>query len=1090
MTHREKPPTPEPALRARAEAAATVRSTPPPIASNTWPVEAKALLHDLHVHQIELELQNEELRRAHEEVEASRSRYFDLYDLSPAGYCTVSAGGMIVVANLTLATMLDMPRSALVTHPFSSCILPEAQDIFYRFRRALLAAWTAGANLTAHERSRELQLKRRNGTPVWVTLTGSVITAEGGEPALNLAVIDISERKAAEAALREREFRHGAILDSLKASTAVLDERGAIVFVNEEWKKFAVDNEAPDLSTQAVGQDYLAVCDRAAFYPDDTDAVAVAAGLRAVLTGERPFFEREYPCHTATAQRWFLLTIVRLVGSHAGVVITHADITAVKRAEETLARTAELLERTGELGKIGGWSVDLTTMQLTWTRETFRIAERDTGVEPTLEEGLALFAAEARPVIAAAVQSTIDAGTSYDLELPIITFKGNRRLVQTQGFAELRDGKPIRIYGTFQDITERRRAEREQREAELRVDLALRGGSLGLWDWDIPSGSLSVNERWLTMLGLDRASSPPSVELWNALVHPDDAPRLRLLLDELFRNPTGVEFETEIRVRHRDGRDLWIVDRGQVVERAADGSPLRIVGTHMDITERRRVEARLRRLVESDVQGVLLWNAQGDITDANGAFLAMIGYTRDELVAGLINWRSITPPEFAVRDEQAIREAVTTGICASYEKDFIRRDGSRVPVLIGAASFEDDPSSGVAFVVDLTDRKLAERQLVRGQRLQSLGTLTSGIAHDMNNMLNPIVSSIELLRAGSRSAEERAVIDILATSAMRGKELVKQILTFSRGGVGSRVSMPVVDTLRDLQSTVRDTFPRSVEFRLSVAPGVGAIVADPTQIHQVFLNLCLNARDAMPKGGTLGVDVTSVNIPDVPRGQLADMAAGAYVRVSVTDTGSGMPPETLEQVFDPFFTTKAVGEGTGLGLSMVRGIVASHGGYVTVASRLGHGTTFTVYLPASAPHATNDAARGQTTLPQGAGETILVVDDEMAVRTVTQRMLERFGYRVLIASGGAEALTIYAERRGDIRLVMTDLSMPDMNGVALTRALRGQEASVPIVVASGFLSDDEMAEIMALRSAGTVAVVHKPYTAFELLNLLRTLLHA
>ncbi len=968
MTDREPPATPDTALRARAEAAATARTAPAETASETWPAEAKGTLQDLHVHQIELEMQNEELRRTYAELEASRARYFDLYDLSPVGYCTVSERGVILVANLTLATLLDVPRSTLVSHPFSGCILPDDQDIFYRFRRALLAAWSAGANPDAHQRACELRLKPRNGTPVSVTLTGSVVTAEGGEPALNLAVTDISERKA---------------------------------------------------------------------------------------------------------------------------------------AEVTLARTTELLERTGELGKIGGWSVDLTTMQLAWTRETFRIAERDAAVEPSLEEGIELFAPEARPVIAAAVQSAIDTGTSYDLELPIITFKGNRRLVQTQGFAEMRDGTPIRIYGTFQDITERRRAEREQRDAELHVDLALRGGSLGLWDWDIPSGRLAVNDRWLTMLGLDRASSPPSIELWNSLVHPDDMPRLRQLFDEVIQNPAGVEFEAEIRARHRDGRDVWIVDCGQVVERAADGSPVRVVGTHMDITERRRGEARLRRLVESDAQGVLFWNAQDDITDANGAFLAMIGYSRDELVAGVITWRLITPPEFANRDDAALQEARTTGICASYENEFLRRDGSRVPVLICAAAFEDDPSSGVAFVVDLTDRKLAERQLIRGQRMQSLGTLTSGIAHDMNNMLNPIVSSIELLKAGSRSADELEVIDILATSATRGKELVKQILTFSRGGVGPRVRMQVVDTLNDLQKTIRDTFPHSVEFLLSVAPGVGAITADPTQIHQVFLNLCLNARDAMPQGGTLSMDVTEVTVPSTPRGQLADLAAGAYVRVAVTDTGSGMRPETIEQIFDPFFTTKGVGEGTGLGLSTVRGIVVSHGGYVTVDSRLGHGTTFAVYLPAAAPHTANaaphtanaeqhtanDEQRSKAPLPHGTGETILVVDDEMAVRTVTRRMLERFGYHVLVAGNGADALAIYAERRADIRLVMTDLAMPGMNGLVLARALQDQMAPVPIVVSSGFLAHDEMDKIEALRSTGTIAVVQKPYSAIELLTVLQSLLH-
>jgi CheY-like chemotaxis protein len=300
--------------------------------------------------------------------------------------------------------------------------------------------------------------------------------------------------------------------------------------------------------------------------------------------------------------------------------------------------------------------------------------------------------------------------------------------------------------------------------------------------------------------------------------------------------------------------------------------------------------------------------------------------------------------------------------------------------------------------------------------------------------------------------------------------------------------MQVVDTLHDLEKTIRDTFPPSVEFRLSAAPGVGAINADPTQMHQVFLNLCLNARDAMPTGGTLSVDVTAVTIPDAPRGRLADMAAGAYVRVSVTDTGDGMRPEIIEQVFDPFFTTKPVGEGTGLGLSMVRGIVTGHGGYVTVDSQLGHGTTFAVYLPAAAPPPTNDARRSQGPPPHGAGETILVVDDELAVRTLTKFLLERFGYHVLTAGGGAEALAIYAERRADVRLVITDLSMPGMNGVDLTRALQEQMSPVPVVVASGFMSDDQLAQIEALRRAGNVSAIQKPYTANELLSLLQSLL--
>ncbi len=302
-----------------------------------------------------------------------------------------------------------------------------------------------------------------------------------------------------------------------------------------------------------------------------------------------------------------------------------------------------------------------------------------------------------------------------------------------------------------------------------------------------------------------------------------------------------------------------------------------MLGVCTDITEQRRTEARFRRLVDSNVQGVFFWNTSGETTGANDAFLRMVGYTRDDLDAGRIRWAEMTPPELVEQDRRALSELAATGVCQPFEKEFIRRDGSRVPILAGPAMFEDNQNEGFCFVVDLSERKRLEQQFLRAQRVESIGTLAGGIAHDLNNILAPIMLSVGLLRSESDAPKTRAILKMVADSAQRGADMVGQVLSFARGLEGRKTEVQPKLLFKELEQIIKDTFPKNVQLRFSVPTDTWTLFGDPTQLHQILLNLCLNARDAMPDGGSLIISAAN-HILDEHCPKLDNQAkAGRYV---------------------------------------------------------------------------------------------------------------------------------------------------------------------------------------------------------------------
>jgi len=388
---------------------------------------------------------------------------------------------------------------------------------------------------------------------------------------------------------------------------------------------------------------------------------------------------------------------------------------------------------------------------------------------------------------------------------------------------------------------------------------------------------------------------------------------------------------------------------------------------------------------------------------------------------------------------------------------------------------------------DVTDKKQLEQQFLRAQRLESIGTLASGIAHDLNNVLAPIIMSLKLFRPKLADPEDQELLLALDSSARRGADIVKQVLTFARGVEGARQPVDLKRLVGELEKIARDTFPRSIQINVSIDDEIGRTVGDSTQIYQVLMNLFVNARDAMPNGGCLTLTGGNVVLDDQTARLHPDALPGRYVVLSVFDSGSGIPPELMTRIFDPFFTTKEVGKGTGLGLPTALTIVKSHGGFINVYSEIGRGTEFKVYLPAENGVVLTEQEVTIHQIPRGNGELILVVDDEPTIRQVTKATLIDQGYDAIAASDGAEAVALFAREKGRIKLVVTDMMMPLMDGLALIQALQKMDRHVRVIAVSGLL--DGSAPPQALQTAH-VNFLQKPFTAEKLLIAINEMLHA
>jgi len=498
-----------------------------------------------------------------------------------------------------------------------------------------------------------------------------------------------------------------------------------------------------------------------------------------------------------------------------------------------------------------------------------------------------------------------------------------------------------------------------------------------------------------------------------------------------------------------------------------------------DISERKRFEEQVRE------QAALLDKAQDAISvgDLNHRIIywnqgaeRLYGWTVPEAIGqnALELFHQKKQPEL----EQARQAVHATG---EWSGELKQTSKSGADVIVQSRwtlvrGTDGQPKSILVIATDITEKKKLQAQFLRAQRLESIGTLASGIAHDLNNVLAPIMMSVTLLQESLGDDKNARLLETLRLSAERGADMVKQILSFTRGQESSRCLVNLKHLVSDLAKILRETFPKTIQIRTSSAKDQWAIIADATQMHQVLMNLAVNARDAMPQGGSLTVQTENIILDEVHPCLHVEAKPGRYVALTVSDTGIGISPEMLDKIFDPFVTTKAPGKGTGLGLSTTLSIVRNHGGFIVTDSQVGKGTQFKIYFPAVETDSSLGVPEVKFEPPRGRGERILVVDDEKAFQEITKAIFNQYGYRVLTAGDGAEALAIFAQHKGEIDVVLTDMMMPFLDGPATMRALQHIDPEVRIIAASGLAEN----ELIAQKFPNAVFLA-KPFTTEKLL---------
>jgi PAS domain S-box-containing protein len=743
--------------------------------------------------------------------------------------------------------------------------------------------------------------------------------------------------------------------------------------------------------------------------------------------------------------------------------------------------TEALLKMAERVARLNAWRVDLPSFDLVWSDEVRAIPELPEGFVPITEEAIESYLPEQRPLVRTAIAACVENGTPFDLELGLVTATGRHMWIRVIGEAVRDDsGNVCRLDGATQDVTARRHAVEEARRLSSEVSDTLEHISDGLCTIDRNWRFTFLNREAERQVGRSRESQIGQ-RIWD--VYPD---------------MLGSVFETSYRHAMASGEtvefEAWFEPLSSWFSVRAYPAPQGLAIYFYNVTEQRAAreqarvsEERFRLLARATNDAIWDWDLVTNVTWRNEGFQKLFGQLSadDSLVS---DWTTRIHADDRERVMDGIHRAIEgDGEAWSDEYRYVRQDGSVAHVFDRGYIIRDPegrPTRMIGGMADLTERKKLESQLLRAQRLESIGTLAGGIAHDLNNILSPILMSVGLLKADEQSASRISLLDTIDSSSRRASDMVRQVLAFARGVEGKRLQVNIRHLFRDVQKIMRETLPKNIDLLFTAPNNLWLINADVTQLHQVLMNLCVNARDAMPNGGSLKVEAANLVLDEVYSAMLGALSPGPCVVITTSDTGMGMSRETQERIFEPFFTTKDLGKGTGLGLSTVLRIVEGHGGAIDVQSELGAGTQFKIFFPALTETGTSIAVN-ETPLPHGRGELVLVVDDEEHIRTLTQKTLERHGYKVLVACHGAEAVAIYAQHR-DIAVVLTDMAMPVMDGFATITALKAINPQVRLIASSGHSTSDAHARAM---DAGVAVFIDKPYTVDLLVRTVDDALH-
>lgn len=632
-------------------------------------------------------------------------------------------------------------------------------------------------------------------------------------------------------------------------------------------------------------------------------------------------------------------------------------------------------------------------------------------------------------------------------------------------------GKVVMLIPEGRDITDRKLIETALKESESRFRALLATAPVGIFQTDSSGNCIFVNQKWSQLTGLSMTAGLG--DGWRNSIHPEDRSGVFAYWDRTVQ--LGEEFRWEYRLMTPQGQINWVYTDAVAIRDEA-GNLTGYLGTVNNITDRKAAEQKIQEqaaLLNIVTDAIIVKDLDDRIQFWNNGAESIYGWTPTEAV-GQKTTQLYNPailPEVTIAAQIVRQQGAWQG-----ELHKLTKSGQEVIVESRWTLVRDaagQPTSILSVDTDITEKKSLEKQFLRAQRLESLGSLASGIAHDLNNVLTPIVGAAQLLPMTLPNLDDRSrrLLNMMVNSSKRGSGLVKQILTFARGMDGERTTIQAQHILTEVVSVARQTFPKSIEIEVNHdSEDLWLVNIDGTQIHQVLMNLFVNARDAMPNGGTLTASSANIEIEDSAQ---IDLPGGAYILISIADTGMGMTREILDRIFDPFFTTKETG--TGLGLSTVQGIVKAHGGTIEVESEVGRGTCLKVYLPALSSKEAESPATAAG-LHDGKGQLVLVVDDEITVQEIVKESLEAHNYRVMLASDGIEAIDLYAQNHRSIAIVLIDMMMPNLDTRSAILALQQINPQVQIVVMSGSNFD---VEVMVERQQVS-AFLTKPFTTADM----------
>ncbi len=636
----------------------------------------------------------------------------------------------------------------------------------------------------------------------------------------------------------------------------------------------------------------------------------------------------------------------------------------------------------------------------------------------------------------------------------------------------------------IEEISERKSAEKALREVQRRLEMAIQGAKLGTWDWDIQNGTVVFNDRWAEMLGFSLHEIEPNLDSWKLLVHPEDMPGVMKTLEEHVEGRTPY-YQCEYRLKTKSGGWKWVLDSGRVFERDRNERPLRAVGVHLDITERKLAEAALReseekyRLVVDTASEAIFVIQDGFVKFPNKSLLSVSGYTAEELK--LIPFQNcVHPDDRRMVLETHIKRLRGEEVPTTYAFRTLKKSGETVwtETSVVTITWEGRPAT-LNFIRDITRQKKLEEQLLQAQKMEAVGTLAGGIAHDFNNLLMGILgyTSLMLLHSNKTdySYDKLKRIEQMVES---GAELTKQLLGFARGGK-YEVRPTDINKLIKESSDMFGRTKKEVVIHRKLDEGLYTVEVDRGQIEQVLINLYVNAWHAMPAGGDLYLETRNAQMDERDCAQY-DIKPGAYIKIIVTDTGIGMDQVTQQRVFEPFFTTKEMGRGTGLGLASAYGIIRNHGGVITVYSEKGHGASFSIYLPALGKDVAEQKKRDSKII--GGDETLLLVDDEKTNLNAVAELLKTLGYRVLRAQTGLEAIEIFRSHQEDVELIILDMIMPGMSGGETFERLKEIKPDIKVILSSGYSINGQADKILKM---GCQGFIQKPFHAGELSQKIR-----